>query len=199
MYIVGGRRPRLPLGIGHRVPHCLRWGMWLVMFVLMTDLRHYDNSGTARFVTFGCYRWQPALTTDLARQLFIQYLDFVRERHNFQLLAYVIMPEHVHLVLYPPEGMKLGYVIGELKSRMAREYFARMAIGIGGARRVFWQKRCYDHNCRTPDAVREKIEYCHNNPVRRGLVASSGEWRWSSYNWYSGSEDVPIAMDEVAI
>jgi hypothetical protein len=57
------------------------------------------------------------------------------------------------------------------------------------------QRRCYDNNCRTSERVREKIEYCHNNPVVRKLVSAPGQWQWSSYNWYIGKRDVPIRID----
>ena len=104
------------------------------------------------------------------------------------------MPEHVHLVMLPPDGMKLGLVIREIKSKMAREYFASRAKTDSGAR-VFWQKRCYDHNCRTPESTREKINYCHTNPVKRGLAAEPGGYPWSSDNWYRGVTNVPLRMD----
>ncbi|MCB2231146.1 hypothetical protein KQH82_10565 [bacterium] len=66
----------------------------------------------------------------------------------------------------------------------------------GRERWAFWQPRCYEQKCRTPQTVLEKIRYCHLNPVKRGLVKEPGAWRWSSYNWYEGRSDVPIAMDE---
>ncbi|MCD6249504.1 MAG: transposase [candidate division Zixibacteria bacterium] len=162
----------------------------------MPKLRHYDNEGTARFVTFGCYRNIPGLTHDLAKRLFLEELDRTREKHGFRLLAYVVMPEHVHLVLHPPDGMPLGLVVREMKSCSARRYFARERNGRTGEKRVFWQKRCYDHNCRTPETTIEKIRYCHNNPVQRGLVSEPGDWIWSSYNCYHGVEDVPLMVDK---
>ena len=162
----------------------------------MPKLKHYDNLGTARFVTFCCYRLQAYMTDSISCELVVKQIRESRIRHGFKLMAYVIMPEHVHLVLWPPDGMKLGLMIGEIKSKMAREYFALTMPHISGTR-IFWQKRCYDHNCRTPETVREKIDYCHNNPVKRGLVREPGEYKWSSYNWYQGHRDVPLAMDEV--
>jgi len=164
----------------------------------MPKLKHYDNLGTARFVTFCCYRMETNLTDSIARKLLIDKIHRAREKHGFKLMAYVIMPEHVHLVLWPPDGMKLGLVIGEIKSRMAREYFRQAMPYIIGTK-VFWQKRCYDHNCRSPETVREKIDYCHNNPVKRGLASEPGGYDWSSYNWYQGCKDVPLLMDEVEI
>ncbi len=151
----------------------------------MTKLRHFDNLGTARFVTFSCHRRQAYLTIPEAAELLSRHLSLARTKYRFKLLAYVFMPEHVHLVLLPPDGMKLGLVIREIKSKMARDYFAsghgELATG-----RVFWMKRCYDHNCRTQSTIMEKINYCHLNPVRRCLVSMPEDWRWSSYRWYLG-------------
>ncbi|MEW5875010.1 MAG: transposase [Candidatus Zixiibacteriota bacterium] len=164
----------------------------------MTNLRHYDNWGTVRFVTFSCYLRLPSLNEPGAKEILIDELDRARTKHQFQLLGYVLMPEHVHLVLIPPDGMKLGLVIREIKSRSAKRYFAESRVAPSGMTRVFWQLRCYDHNCRTVETVREKVHYCHKNPVRRGLVNDPGDWEWSSYNWYKGKKDVPIRMDEVS-
>ena len=161
----------------------------------MPKLRHYDNEGTARFVTFCCYRNLPFLDSEVAKRLLLEELNRTRRKHGFKLLAYVIMPEHVHLVLHPPDGMPLGLVVREMKSRSARRWFAEEMSGRQGDKRVFWQKRCYDHNCRTPEATLEKIRYCHANPVRRGLVAEPGEYYWSSYNCYLGVKDVALEVD----
>jgi len=139
---------------------------------------------------------------------FLNQLDRIRNQYQFKLHGYVIMPEHVHMVLHPPDGMRLGRVIGELKSRSARlilQVFRergrpidRLTVTRGGkVCLAFWQARCYDHNCRTPETVKEKIIYCHKNPVTRGLVSGPGDWRWSSYNWYEGRNDVPLAMDAI--
>ena len=119
--------------------------------------------------------------------------------HGFSLLGYVFMPEHVHLVLLPSERTQLGRLIGEIKSLSARRFFASAEIGSLEATRVFWQRRCYDHNCRTPDTVREKIRYCHNNPVSRGLVNDPSEWEWSSYNAYAGKSDVPLTINAIPL
>ncbi|UCD63515.1 MAG: hypothetical protein JSW34_12325 [Candidatus Zixiibacteriota bacterium] len=70
----------------------------------MPKLRHYDHAGTGRFVTFCCYRLQPYLTCLRATELPIQELDAARLRHRFRLLGYVVMPEHVHLVMLPARG-----------------------------------------------------------------------------------------------
>lgn len=161
----------------------------------MTNLRHLNDFGTARFITFSCYRRLKFLSDSTSKELFIKHLDLVRKKYLFQLYGYVIMPKHVHLVLYPTVSLKMGLVIREIKSKMAREYFEINKENIPDGKHVFWQKRCYDYNCRIPDSVIEKINYCHNNPVKRGLVKSPGDWRWSSYNFYQGDENIPIILD----
>lgn len=162
----------------------------------MPKLRHYDCEGTARFVTFSCYRQQPYLLIPNARELLAIHIDAARDKFKFKLLGYVLMPEHVHLVIFPPDGTKLGLLIREIKSKMAREYFA-MKMSDTAGKNVFWQKRCYDHNCRSVESIREKIDYCHKNPVKRGLVLEPRDYEWSSFNWYAGKRDVPLMIDEI--
>jgi putative transposase len=169
-------------------------------------LRHYDNLNTARFVTFSCFRRHKLLTHPDAIRIFLDVLEAVRKAHRIRLHAYVIMPEHVHLLIYPLDELALGPVIGELKWRSASQILTRDFLWMpsdclvrrnGRERRAFWMPRCYDHNCRCPATVAEKIKYCHFNPVKRGLVKGPEDWMWSSFNWYQGVEDVPIRLDSL--
>jgi putative transposase len=174
----------------------------------MTKLRHLDHLSTARFVTFSCYHRFRLLTSPAVIEVFMDELMAVRKQCGIRLYGYVVMPEHVHLVLWLPDTLKLGRVIGRLKSQSARRMLPLLQGGLGMRvdrlrisragedRLVFWQIRCYDHNCRSAETVKERVDYCHKNPVKRGLVGEPGEWRWSSYNWYAGDSDVPISMDE---
>jgi putative transposase len=138
-------------------------------------------------------------------QVFLDGLQTIRDEYGIRLYGFVVMPEHVHLVLHPPDSIKLGLLVGRLKSKSASRIIAQQLVDLPGdcvrrkdgqQRQAFWQTRCYDHNCRTPETVIEKIRYCHNNPVKRGLVLEPGQWPWSSYNWYAGHSDGPLAMDE---
>ncbi len=174
-------------------------GFPAIIYFTMPKLRHLDNEGTARFVTFNCYRNLPALDNTRAKEILVEHLKQARNKHQFKILGYVIMPNHAHLVLHPPEGMKLGLVIGEIKSRSARQWFSETNVPATAGSRVFWERRCYDHNCRTNASVVEKINYCHANPVRQGLVKEMGDWSWSSYNWYQGKRAVPLEIDSVEL
>ena len=174
----------------------------------MPKLRHYDHLNTARFITFTCFRRRQLLTSHAVIVEFLTQLNEIRRTYCIKLHAYVVMPEHVHLVLHPPDSLKLGPIIGELKSKSASRILQKNLVAPplictvvkdGVLRRAFWQPRCYDHNCRSRDTVIEKIAYCHMNPVQRGLVNEPVDWRWSSFNWYQGSSDVPLEMDELEI
>ena len=172
----------------------------------MPRLRHYDHLGSARFVTFSCYHRFRLLRHPAIIRAFLDGLQGLRDRGT-KILGYVVMPEHVHLILLPPDHMRLGIEIGRLKSLTAREMLPlliqhygqktdRLFVTRNGERRrIFWQSRCYDHNCRTPQSTKEKITYCHKNPVKRGLVESPSDCPWSSYRWYMGLAGVELEID----
>lgn len=139
----------------------------------------------------------------------LQELDVVRYKYCFEVYGYVIMPEHVHFVIFPEEAVPLGRAIGEIKSKSAIQLIAKMKESgsphlqslrvkrTNGAEYAFWLPRCYDHNCRDQTSVLEKINYCHWNPVKRKLATKPEDWRWSSFGWYSGEAKCPIILDTI--
>ncbi|MEW6050899.1 MAG: transposase [Candidatus Zixiibacteriota bacterium] len=174
----------------------------------MPKLRHYDHLGTARFVTFSCYNRQQLLTNLVARETVLAELSRLRGVYRIRLLGYVIMPEHVHLVLLPPDDLRLGPTIGVFKTRSAHTILSWMRSdpqhawwiqrrASGGA--AVWERRCYDHNCRTPEIVIEKIKYCHDNPVKRGLADRPEDWQWSSCRWYLGQREGVLEIDGIEL
>jgi len=173
-------------------------------------MKHFDHDGRARFVTFSTHRRLPILTNDVFRQDVVDALIETREKTKVRLVAYVIMPEHVHLVLVPPESTKIGSLIGDIKRLAARSVLARLRNNDTGllkelvvernriVRHALWQRRCYDHNVRSEEFLWSKVLYCHKNPVTRELVKRPEDWPWSSYRWYQGETDVPLEMDLIA-
>jgi len=172
-------------------------------------LRHYDNDGFARFITFGTHNRIPILVGELFCNLIIDSIDAVREIHSFKLIGYVIMPEHIHLVIIPKNYQPVGQLIGKFKEVSSKEI--HKALKVNGQEFVkrftvvrnrlerfsFWQRRCFDYNCRSESSMWEKVNYCHNNPVRRQLVGSPDEWPYSSYNWYNNRTNVKMKIDSI--
>ena len=173
--------------------------------------KHYDTEGHAHYLTFSCFRRQPFLARDRTRWWFVDALADARTKRPFCLWAWVIMPEHVHILLRPHEGVTIGRILQAIKQPVSRKavawvrqrsprFLARMADEqpSGRTSHRFWQRGGgYDRNIWSPEELREKIAYIHANPVRRGLVTHPSEWPWSSWNpWNKGDEGLsPLTVD----
>ena len=101
------------------------------------------------------------------------------------------MPDHVHAILFPPQGTTISDVMMRLKVAATRRI--RPIRG-----RAFWQARFYDRALRNRGEYDEAFDYIHSNPVRRGLVEDPLHWKWSSARWFA-ERIGPIAMDEVRL
>ena len=167
--------------------------------------RHYGQ-GHLHFITFSCYRRLPFLKTERARDAFVSELVALRDAVGFRLLGFVVMPEHVHLLISePPEGTP-SEVLQKLKLRVARKLrrgekragTAQLRSPLEPTRespRAFWQARFYDFNVYSEWKRKEKLEYMHANPVVRGLVEHPKDWRWSSWGFYYGEKNVVVKID----
>jgi putative transposase len=169
-----------------------------------------DEPGQARELTFSCYRRYQFLGRDRTCEWFVEALEEARRDWPFDLWAYVLMPEHVHLLIYPREPkLQVGRIVGQIKEKIARRaihylvehapaWLARITVQEGErTRRRFWQPGGgFDRNAVELCIVHKMIDYIHANPVRRQLVERPEEWRWSSAQWYAGIRPVPIEMDQ---
>jgi putative transposase len=155
-----------------------------------SHLRRYQQAHDLHFVTFSCYRRQPKLGEPAARAVFERALENTRRRYQFRVRGYVVMPEHVHLLVGEPEDGVLATALQALKQSVSRRLALRSA-------EPFWQDRYYDFNVWTAKKEIEKLKYLHRNPVARGLVAKPEDWKWSSFRHYlTGEKDVvEIASD----
>lgn len=142
-------------------------------------LRRYQQARDLHYLTFSCYRRQPLLDP-AARRLFEQALEAARRRYGFYVLGYVVMPEHVHLLVSESERAILATAVQAMKQSVARRRVS------GGEH--FWQARYYDFNVWSEDKRIEKLRYMHRNPVKRGLVPRPEDWEWSSFRHYATGE-----------
>ncbi|HEY3455585.1 MAG TPA: transposase [Bryobacteraceae bacterium] len=112
----------------------------------------------------------------------LQYGD--PERHFYSLKAWVIMPNHVHLLLQPK--VPLPAITRWLKGSTARR--ANQLLGRTG--QAFWQDESFDHWIRDEREFNQVVRYIEYNPVSAGLVLSPSDWRWSSA-WQAGESACP--------
>lgn len=183
-------------------------------------LVRWERLGSTRFLTFSCYRRMQLFANPKIRDRFTASIGEAREQHRFRLLAWVVMPEHVHLVIVPRPV--LGYrrgraliasrddvrtILWHLKKPFAEEVLGRwrelrapilpkVRLAAGGYR--FWQTGGgHDRNIRSEAKLWKTILYVHENPVERERVKKATDWAWSSARWYAGMFDgqLPIDMD----
>ena len=170
-------------------------------------LRRCYGKHDLHFVTCSCYRRLPLLGSKRARNLFVKTLGEVRDVYGFALVGFVVMPEHIHLLIGEPTKGTPSTVLQVLKQRVSREMRKRRRKSVVGqftfrfgaedSLPQFWQRRFYDFNVWSHKKKMEKLEYMHMNPVKRGLVASPGDWVWSSCCWYEGRGDGLLRVDPV--
>ena len=142
------------------------------------ELRRFQKSGQSHFVTFCCYRRIEHLTVPGAAVVFEAALERVRRSYGVRVFGYVVMPEHVHLLLSEPVRQTLAVGIKSLKQGVSRRL-------IGEEAAHFWQRRYYDFNVRDYSQFMEKLRYIHRNPVTRGLCERPEQWEWSSCRHYA--------------
>jgi len=150
-------------------------------------LKRYHTQGHNHFLTFSCSRRLPYLADDLSRSIFLETLEQLRQRHRFYLFGYVLMPEHVHLLLSEPKLHDLSTTISVLKGETSK--------ALKGSREQFWQTRYYDFNVFTHSKWMEKLRYIHRNPVTRGLVEKPEDWPWSSFRHWLTGECGPVEIE----
>ena len=162
-------------------------------------VEHYDDPGHFRELTFSCYHRMPLLTNDTWREMLSSAIDRAFVSHKYCLAAFVYMPEHVHLLVWPEPGASqienllkavkrpYSYRIKQLlilnRSSLLKRLTVRQRPGVMTFR--YWQEGPgYDRNLTEPETILASIEYIHMNPVRRGLCQRAIDWRWSSARFY---------------
>jgi putative transposase len=163
------------------------------------------------YTTTVCFNRVRVFRSEIARRLFIEALAETREKCEFKLIGFVVMPDHAHLILNPL-NRDIGAVMRRLKSTSARlildwlresnhlPSLRKLALAVPQARshtHSLWQKDFSSIDLWSPRFIRQKLNYIHLNPVRAGLCEQPTDWKWSSYRAYLPHEagSVPIEID----
>jgi putative transposase len=171
---------------------------------------NFNDPGNAHELTFSCFHKLPLLSKDRTRKWLVEALDVARRQWDFEMWAYVIMPDHAHVLLCPRQAeYDIVGIRKSIKQSVARRaiqllkaeapiWLQRLEVVEGGKRSYrFWQAGGgYDRNINNVKTAWSSVHYLHANPVRRELVTSPTEWKWSSARWFAGLDDVVLRMDD---
>ena len=150
------------------LPHAanLRWG-------------RFSEPGRAYHITKCCHLYATvSLTSARVAPVLINGIRWHKEQGHAHLLAFVIMPDHLHWLFVLGETRKLRQVLHGLCSYSWR----RVVEACHPPQPTFWQEEYYDHSLRSEERVWDTMEYIHENPVRKGLCDVAEEWPWSTWN-----------------
>ena len=161
-------------------------------------LQRYYGLGHLHFLTCSCYHRQPWLASPGRRDLFVKLLEEARRRYRFVVVGYVVMPEHIHLLISEPEKGTPSTVMQVVKQRYAQRVLrkrmrnpAQAELWPEEARRV-WQRRFYDFNVWSEAKRMEKLGYMHWNPVK----AEPEQWERSSYRSYADEQAGVVKINQ---
>ena len=172
--------------------------------LLRKKTHHYNTPGHAHLsrwqfflrdeLTFSCYRREKHLNDKTACQILLEEIEKSRKIYSFKLLSYVLMPNHVHLLIWPEmNSYDISKILGGIKGIMSKQYktflmendeetYRKYCINKRGKQTfIYWQPGGgFDRNLWNAKAIHDSIKYIEANPVRSRLVEAPSEWKWSS-------------------
>jgi putative transposase len=173
-------------------------------------IQHFHIEGHVYYITTNVYNRLPIFTRPSFIVPLIDSLNFYRYKLDFKLLGYVVMPDHMHMVIWPQGQATVAEIMRDYKKftavRLIRQAevegmkewlaaFCQAGTETGRGEHKVWQDEYWDVNVYTERFLRQKLNYMHSNPVRAGLVEQPGDYGYSSYRNYENDEDWLIKID----
>jgi REP-associated tyrosine transposase len=147
-------------------------------------LTRFHQTGHLHFITISCHRHTHIFKDPNACNTLQQILEETRKKYGFLILGYVIMSNHIHLLMTEPEETPLSTAIQVLKQRFSRTR----------SEEFVWEARYHDFNVFTESKKIEKLHYMHRNPIKAGLIEEPHQWPWSSFRAYAHKEPHPVQI-----
>ena len=167
----------------------------------MSRRRIYDDELHAQFVTFSCYQRRRLLDHARARQVVISLLATELATHEGTCCGFVVMPDHVHAIVWFPESGRMSHFMKQWKQKSSVQLKKLVRGQLAGYFKTidrkdpFWQPRYYPFNLYSEKKAVEKLDYMHLNPVRAGLVEKAVDWAWSSARYFDGDKSVGVPLE----
>ncbi len=158
----------------------------------MPKLKRIILENYCYFVTTNIYKKKNVFKDNRIVQILIEDLEFYRKKYDFRLHAFVIMPDHLHLLITPSEKGDISKIMHDFKSHTSQ--VINKSLGWNSS---LWQEGFYEHVIRDRFDFRRKIDYIHKNPLMAGIVKVLEAYQFSSFrNYYLEDEDL-IKVDKI--
>ena len=177
----------------------------------------HDKPGLTYFWKISCYQQLPFFQDDGMKQVVVDALRTLQQRMGICLIGYVVMPERAHMLVYPyrhgdVEPLPFAEILQAFKQYVGRygkvrlrnvlreqghlwsESITRWAHTAPAKQKII-EPRCDKHDIVTEQELRETLDYCHKNPVKRGIVGRPADWPWSSFRYYDQNDTDLLSMD----
>ncbi len=153
------------------------------------------------FITITFVQWLPLISFPKVVQIIIDALNYLMDNHELTIYGWVFMENHIHLILKAPELSKVIHsfksytarqIIDFLKSLHANETLNELFWGKTNHKQSqtyqLWQEGVHPQEIQSREMMEQKMNYIHNNPIKRGYVEKNEHWRYSSAGSYLGRE-----------
>lgn len=160
----------------------------------MPSRQIYDEDCQAQFITFSCYRRRRLLDHELIRDALVEILSEKIQHDKGICSGYVIMPNHVHMIVWFEDASRLPKFMQRFKQSSSILLKKRLLGLVPNYAKTFakndpfWQPKYYAFNLYSLKKAEEKLNYMHKNPVKAGLVERAIDWQWSSARHYELNE-----------
>lgn len=163
--------------------------------------RVFDDQQYCHFVTFSCHGRRNLLAEDHPKRILLGQLTAQLNRRSAKCVGFVVMPDHVHAIVWFPETGQLSEFVQQWKRLSSHEirkwyqehradYFRQADFP-----NRLWTPKYYSFEIHSENKLTEKVDYMHMNPVRAGLVKRCVDWKWSSARWYLENRSVGVKLE----
>lgn len=160
----------------------------------------FSEGSYAHYVTYSCYKRRKLLNPDICKRIVLGNLVSQLKRQEALCVGFVVMPDHVHAILWFPKEHQIELFMEKWKDMSSRaitqiyaEKFRTYSTRVNPGDPI-WQVRYYDFNIHSDGKLREKLDYMHNNPVCEGLAKDACDYPWSSAQGWHQQKSVGVPL-----
>jgi len=170
--------------------------------------QHFNSPGEAHELTFTCFHRKRFLKSRMPKEILSDAINLAAARLDFHVWAYVFMPEHIHIIIFPcVESYSVSQILKTIKQSSSRRIInflkankpsalRNLETGLKDPKYRFWQDGGgYDRNYWTTSEILKQVTYIHENPVVEGLCENAVEWEWSSARFWETGEKGPVVVN----